>query len=378
MEQFKESRCLQDSEEDVDMSRDCTSLSKQFRESGTQNMSFDDVNSRVNINQTDDDDHENVDFRRRSYLQFVKSVPRIVSPTICGLTNYRINPECVQDESYLGENFQFNWSIDQVALLNPCEFSSYDIPSYVESAEELIDETREKENEEYFSRKVILPSPDQDKSSCSETDYIKFLKPHSTCESASIGFFSKITPSKDDEDMSVRRSRYWGQTTPMSVSKNRREKKKLFGIGTPIKKVEFSDSDDEVNMSITPSKHFENFGSDENVSFHKLEGSLNFISPIANYSSGNNSNIMCKELIKTNNQVSVRHNGETDKIPLNLPMIQEESSSEMIVSLNADEEFEKELFSDSGCNMVLNEKDLNVKHPFQSIALLKTSTPSRP
>ena len=147
---------------------------------------------------------EEIKVMKESYREFITSLPKVCSPTICGLAYYEDNPEgeneedspfgirvnvldqdliwCrdkdkSEDESSdeeteieLGsedseirrrqKEIEFNWSIDQVAMLNPTEFSFEHQTTIYKEIDDSMLESRRKESEKYFSRSIILPSPE--------------------------------------------------------------------------------------------------------------------------------------------------------------------------------------------------------------------------
>lgn len=181
---------------------------------------------------------EEIEAMKRSYKEFITSVPKVCSPTICGLANYKDSPDggsddcdsppfglncnvmdndlswCqnisssddddadeedsdaetemeieVEEEDHengvqksaksepkdgqdkkkmrkqkkkKSKEFVFNWSIDQVAMLNPTEFSleHQTNPAIYQEIDESMFESIRKESETYFSQSFILPSPE--------------------------------------------------------------------------------------------------------------------------------------------------------------------------------------------------------------------------
>ena len=97
--------------------------------------------------------------RKKAYKDFVSQLPRVCSPTLCGMKTFQVvTPET--ERSMLDTNYQFEWSIGQKAILHPCDFSNeLNHPLYEEEQESLRHE-RQKENDEFFSRSLIIPSPD--------------------------------------------------------------------------------------------------------------------------------------------------------------------------------------------------------------------------
>lgn len=63
------------------------------------------------------------------------------------------------DEEHLQLNHEFDWSIDQIALLNPCDITIDDNILLYKEFEELNRSLLSKESEEFFKRKMIAPSP---------------------------------------------------------------------------------------------------------------------------------------------------------------------------------------------------------------------------
>ncbi|XP_074593798.1 uncharacterized protein LOC141849394 [Brevipalpus obovatus] len=116
--------------------------------------------------------------RQEAFKCFVKTLPRLCSPSMCQSLGLSVNTNgyCdgekyeirkkqhidVEDEEIFreGEHMDsegFNWSIDQIALLNPNDLS-YDV-DFNQAMTKFYDETLEKENEEFFNQHEILPSP---------------------------------------------------------------------------------------------------------------------------------------------------------------------------------------------------------------------------
>ena len=102
--------------------------------------------------------------RRKNYIKFMSSLPRLCSPTICGTMNFltRSQRKKLRPQQQ-NENEVFEWSIDQIALLDPADFSNQldEIPLFNEIDKHDLDELYEKENEQFFNQPIIVPSPDK-------------------------------------------------------------------------------------------------------------------------------------------------------------------------------------------------------------------------
>jgi len=94
--------------------------------------------------------------RREAFREFIKRLPRLCSPTICGTVNYKSPKSSIESLDELKP--EFNWSIDQIALLNPCEFSYHE--DFQNEMINIADTTLDKENDTFFKQNEILPSPD--------------------------------------------------------------------------------------------------------------------------------------------------------------------------------------------------------------------------
>ena len=68
-----------------------------------------------------------IELRRESYKRFVSSLPKTVSPNMFGMNDF-VNPS--HQINSFNHDFEFNWSIDQIALLNPCDFTECENPSF--------------------------------------------------------------------------------------------------------------------------------------------------------------------------------------------------------------------------------------------------------
>lgn len=95
------------------------------------------------------------DQRYKSFLQFLSTVPKTCSPTVCGTVVVETPKSRIKRKST-----EFRWSIDQIARLNPCEFSNHeDMPNFLQ-VEESESDKFQKECDDFFSQKTIAPSPD--------------------------------------------------------------------------------------------------------------------------------------------------------------------------------------------------------------------------
>lgn len=103
--------------------------------------------------------------RRKNYIKFMSSLPRLCSPTICGTMNFltRSQRKKLQPQQQQNEEEVFEWSIDQIALLDPADFSNEldEIPLFNEIDKHDLDELYKKENEEFFDQQIIVPSPNK-------------------------------------------------------------------------------------------------------------------------------------------------------------------------------------------------------------------------
>uniref|UniRef100_T1K4S1 Uncharacterized protein n=1 Tax=Tetranychus urticae TaxID=32264 RepID=T1K4S1_TETUR len=97
--------------------------------------------------------------RKAAFKEFIKSIPRTCSPTICGTVGCpspgisRVDADCSEE----WHTQEFNWSIDQIAILNPCDISLDE--QFNGELTNLLDSSLERENEQFFEQLEILPSP---------------------------------------------------------------------------------------------------------------------------------------------------------------------------------------------------------------------------
>lgn len=302
-----------------------------------------------------EESNSEIEFRQKSYMQFITSLPRTCSPTICGTLNYH-TPKQANDTGDNLSDFRFNWSIEQVALLNPCDFSIEKNPSYLAETNKENVCPFEKSNSDFFSQSVIIPSPEFATSSLKIGDHISKVRGSGDLDSPlSMGFFSRGTPSKlsDNSFLGDVYADHEKTRTPLNGSRLK-QKKKLFGDESLrcddnavafAYDVSMASNDSYLRSSFTTSK--------------RSPGNLQLLSPIM---SQMQEGVSCLS--------SSRHGCE-------LPIISEESSSNSLVTLDSDDTFADELSGlsgvsgGSGCN---SERDLEQK-PFRSL-FVKTSTPS--
>lgn len=116
------------------------------------------------------------DDKKRALNEFLSSLPRVCSPTVCGLLKKDDDPINNDDEdedmelarncsiidfdqidsNALDDHFEFNWSLEQIALLNPLDFSNeFDHHHF----DEMINQKFDEENEQFFKQDIIAPSP---------------------------------------------------------------------------------------------------------------------------------------------------------------------------------------------------------------------------
>jgi len=99
------------------------------------------------------------EWRQTSYVRFISSLPRLCSPTICGTVNHK-TPDRKSWAAMTPLDQSFNWSIDQMAVLDPVDFSyTEDMDVYREIDDKLIGKQLDEENERFFAQKEIIPSP---------------------------------------------------------------------------------------------------------------------------------------------------------------------------------------------------------------------------
>lgn len=116
---------------------------------------------------------KSIEERKLAFKRFVKSLPRICSPAICNSLGLSKDPkddddilppqelvkspriEEIKRESE--DEDDFNWSIDQIAVLHPCDFP-YD-PDFNQEMTQYYDSSMEVEDEKFFNQLEIIPSP---------------------------------------------------------------------------------------------------------------------------------------------------------------------------------------------------------------------------
>lgn len=186
------------------------------------------------------DTSDDIEYRRNAYLQFVSTLPKTCSPNMFDMGNYRPSP--ASEESF-NRDFQFNWSIDQIALLNPCDFSTEENASFFDAVDDVRRDEVNEQNDNYFNQPVILPSPDStdplDESNLNEHfSGMMYADPHvSVSVSRHSHSASKSTPAKSVATFAVSESAsesaYESATmpkvsTPLNNMSRWRQKKKLF------------------------------------------------------------------------------------------------------------------------------------------------------
>lgn len=288
--------------------------------------------------------------RREAFLQFMRTIPKVCSPTICGTANYCTPVRKSNDTS----DIQFNWSIEQIAVLNPCDFSTSENGSFFNDSE--LCASTERSNAEYFKKAVILASPeinDEER----VANQLNFLSALSIERSSSLGFYSRTTPSKPSGELSGQSERmlFSESLTPLNISKQK-PKKKLF-------------DSDGVSISFEHQR-----ASIMSMSTDDIHVSSRSFLQTSICSSGH-----LRPPIDLSPIVCIRSPESLEKRPLDkqtpgLPVICEESSNScsQTVSLGSDESFAMEISNDSGCES--NEAQRPDSQPFSS--LFFTSTPS--
>lgn len=101
--------------------------------------------------------------RRLAYQQFVLGVPRVCSPTLCGILPLI---DCVADVSMdsLSNNVtvqsEHSWNIDDLATLYGKEFSNvHELEQFNKFEQETFEADIIKKNEDFFSQSIINASP---------------------------------------------------------------------------------------------------------------------------------------------------------------------------------------------------------------------------
>lgn len=141
--------------------------------------------------------------RREAFQAFISTIPRTWSPSVFGAD---MRDQYSTHESF-ESNFQFNWSIEQVALLNPQDFSREENESFLVEDEEIKEKLRS-ECEEYFNKSKILPSPSDGNNTANN---------------------SQISISMNDQSVGYNMAESSKLPTPrVGSSKARRKRSKLF------------------------------------------------------------------------------------------------------------------------------------------------------
>lgn len=149
---------------------------------------------------------------RKDHLRkFILSVPRELSPSV--FTNGR-SQRSVLGNSSNEQMEQFNWSIDQLARLNPVEFS---VTGHGVSFDTSIEMALKKESDEYFAASSIVPSP----AGPVATEVFFNENNSNLCNVSYQSHCTRLTPSRSiDAGLSK-------VPTPVSNSRGK-QKKKLF------------------------------------------------------------------------------------------------------------------------------------------------------
>lgn len=156
------------------------------------------------------------DENKRSFKQFILSIPRKFSPSVFkSSTNQRSNNNV---DSMDADCDQFNWSIDQLARLNPIDFS---FGGHVTSFDQSLEMHLMKESEEFFQASVIVPTPSgptsNPRSNSDEND-----QNSDNLMMVSINHSSGMTPVRSFMNASETKV-----PTPVNVFRSK-QKKKLF------------------------------------------------------------------------------------------------------------------------------------------------------
>lgn len=213
-----------------------------------------------NMDSQNTQDKENIRMKRiQAFQEFMTSIPRHWSPSMLPGLDEAGNLQAFPTK----ESFDFNWSIDQVALLNPADFSCEKNESFFEDAlSQSVNQRFAQECQDFFNQSRILPSPESENTSgisfhpssssfhllprqcmTSANSAAAGLQPYFTVKNspqtslnlssiptAAYSVYSpfsrmRTTPYKEDKDMSVTESKL---PTPVNGSKARRKKSKLF------------------------------------------------------------------------------------------------------------------------------------------------------
>lgn len=186
------------------------------------------------------------------------NIPRHCSPSLVTCPS-----ECLLSPQSFDPNFKFDWSIDQIAALQPVDFSTEVNPSFYQLDDSVVQAIRD-ENGQFFNQSRILPSPDT-----SETDardgFVSLLSPRGF----SMSLEMQGTPSRGFGDMSVSEAKL---PTPLNVSKTRQTKKKLFADDSAMSGAPTDWSESESKMQC--------FRSDSVTAMQVLDQSMPEMSPI--------------------------------------------------------------------------------------------------
>lgn len=159
-------------------------------------------------------DKEEKERRRQAFQDFVSHIPRICSPSLAAsATSF----PCPNSPQSLDPDFQFNWSIDQIAALEPAHFSN-ELNGSFYRLDQSVEQELQQEDQDFFDRSRVLPSPDTQHSDAN--DGLTYPFSPRICSMSRMG-----TPSRGFGDMSVSQTKV---PTPVNVSKTRQKKKKLF------------------------------------------------------------------------------------------------------------------------------------------------------
>jgi hypothetical protein len=232
----------------------------------------------------EDEDKENSKIKRiEAFREFMTNIPRHFSPSMLPPIDGNGDLKALPIKESFDGNYEFNWSINQIALLNPADFSSDRNESFFEGALSVsVNERFAQECQDFFNQSKILPSPESGNPSANtSTQSVQhrsspsfnllprqcmtsntpstaaaaaattgLLQPYfslhhhngrspqsfnlSSIPTAAYSVYSpfhkmttisRTTPDRGDKDMSVTESKL---PTPVNGSKARRKKSKLF------------------------------------------------------------------------------------------------------------------------------------------------------
>lgn len=168
--------------------------------------------------------HEEQEKRRQAFQELVRGIPRLCSPSLVACST----PMCDTSPRSFDPDFKFDWSIDQIATLQPVDFSTELNASFYQLDESVAEAIRD-ENGQFFNQSRVLPSPDTSDTGARD-GFDSFLSPRGV--SMSVEMLG--TPSRGFGDMSVSEAKL---PTPLNVSKTRQKKKKLFADDSLISDV---------------------------------------------------------------------------------------------------------------------------------------------